>query len=78
MNDEPVTRAVFSFGHRMSSTIMSKEFVSTRYEDDIVKSGEDKRLYRYLKLKNSMQVFLISDSSTDKSAAAMDVHIGES
>jgi len=44
--------------------------------DDIVKSQEDKRCYRGLELENGMKVLLISDPSTDKAAAAMDVHIG--
>jgi len=44
--------------------------------DNIIKSPEDGRLYRGLELKNSMKVLLISDPTTDKSAAALDVHIG--
>ena len=44
--------------------------------DDIVKSAEDKRLYRGLQLTNGMRVLLISDPTTDKSSAALDVHIG--
>ena len=34
------------------------------------------RLYRGLELENGMKVLLISDPTTDKSAAAMDVHVG--
>jgi len=45
-------------------------------EDSITKSAEDKRCYRGLELDNGMKVLLISDPTTDKSAAAMDVHIG--
>ena len=44
--------------------------------DDIVTSAEDKRLYRGLELTNGLKVLLISDPATDKSSAAMDVHIG--
>ena len=44
--------------------------------DNIVKSPEDTRLYRGLLLKNGMNILLISDVTTDKSAAALDVHIG--
>merc|ERR1711892_1382369 len=47
-----------------------------RSYDDIAKSEEDKRCYRGLELDNGLKVLLISDSQTDKSAAAMDVHIG--
>lgn len=51
-----------------------RDYVETRY--DIIKSPNDKRLYRGLLLSNKMKVLLISDSTTDKSAAAMDVNIG--
>jgi len=44
--------------------------------ENIVKSPEDARLYRGLELKNGMKVLLISDATTDKSAASLDVHIG--
>lgn len=56
---------------------MAKEDVLERHEDSIVKSSEDKRLYRYLKLKNNLKVVLISDSTTDKSAASLDAFIGK-
>lgn len=45
--------------------------------DEIPKSPRDDRLYRGLELKNNMKVLLISDPSTDKSASALDVHIGK-
>ncbi|CRK98493.1 CLUMA_CG011850, isoform A, partial [Clunio marinus] len=44
--------------------------------DDIVKSQEDKRLYRGLKLSNGMKVLLVSDATTDKSAACLCVEVG--
>nr|CAD7434187.1 unnamed protein product [Timema monikensis] len=47
-----------------------------RRVDNIVKSAEDKRQYRALELSNHMKVLLISDTSTDKSAASMDVNVG--
>ena len=42
----------------------------------VVKSQNDQRLYRYVELDNGLKVILVSDSSADKSAASMDVHIG--
>jgi insulysin len=48
-----------------------------RRVDDIIKSAEDKRLYRCLELQNDMKVLLISDSSTDKSAASLDIKVGK-
>lgn len=44
--------------------------------DSVVKSEEDLRQYRALVLENNLKVLLISDPKTDKSAAALDVHIG--
>lgn len=47
-----------------------------RRVDNIIKSDEDKRLYRGLVLSNNMKVLLVSDPTTDKSAAAMHVNVG--
>ena len=44
--------------------------------NDITKSENDDRDYRSLVLENDLKVLLISDPTTDKSSAAMDVHIG--
>ncbi|XP_037127776.1 insulin-degrading enzyme isoform X1 [Syngnathus acus] len=43
---------------------------------DIIRSPEDKRLYRGLEFNNGLRAMLISDPTTDKSSAALDVHIG--
>lgn len=51
--------------------------VKKRHEN-IIKSSEDKRDYRGLELSNGMKVILVSDPSTDKSAAALSVNIGTS
>ncbi len=45
--------------------------------DDVIKSAEDARAYRGLELTNGLKVLLISDPTTDKSSAALDVHIGQ-
>ena len=45
-------------------------------ETTVVKSPGDTKLYRYLELDNRLKVLLVSDSDADKSAAALDVHIG--
>lgn len=47
-----------------------------RRVDNIVKSAVDNRNYRGLELSNHMKVLLVSDPTTDKSAAAIDVNIG--
>lgn len=42
-----------------------------------IKKGDlDKCDYRYLELENGLKALLISDSTTDKGAAAMDVAVG--
>ena len=48
-----------------------------RVINDVIKSPEDARQYRGLELTNGMKVLLISDLTTDKSSAALDVHIGQ-
>lgn len=53
----------------------SSNFILKRV-DNIIKSDEDKRIYRGLELTNRMKILLVSDPSTDKSAAAMDVNVG--
>nr|DBA15111.1 TPA: hypothetical protein GDO54_004366 [Pyxicephalus adspersus] len=47
-----------------------------RVTNDIVKSHEDKREYRGVELANGIKAVLISDPTTDKSSAALDVYIG--
>jgi insulysin len=54
-------------------TILSS--VETRY-NNIGKSLQDSREYRGLHLINGLKVLLISDSTTDKSAAALSVEVG--
>ncbi|TPX51820.1 hypothetical protein SeMB42_g00517 [Synchytrium endobioticum] len=51
-------------------------FESVQVFEDIVKSQADDRSYRLITLPNKLDILLISDPSTDKSAAAMDVHVG--
>lgn len=45
--------------------------------DNIIKSAKDERLYRGLKLQNGLKALLISDSTTDISAASLAVNVGE-
>ncbi|XP_077297862.1 insulin-degrading enzyme-like [Arctopsyche grandis] len=44
--------------------------------DSIKKSSEDRREYRGIQLRNRLKVLLVSDSKTDKSAAALSVAVG--
>ncbi|XP_077296687.1 insulin-degrading enzyme-like [Arctopsyche grandis] len=44
--------------------------------DSIIKSSEDNRQYRGIELKNRLKVLLVSDPTTDKSAAALNINVG--
>lgn len=66
------------FRNNISSSVINMsthKHVEKQY-NDIIKSQNDDRLYRGLILANKMKVLLISDSTTDKSAVAMDVNTG--
>ncbi|XP_017766941.1 PREDICTED: insulin-degrading enzyme [Eufriesea mexicana] len=58
-----------------TSNMAPHNHIEKRYEN-IIKSPNDKREYRGLLLSNKMKVLLISDPTTDKSAAALNVNIG--
>ncbi|XP_003701355.1 insulin degrading metalloproteinase isoform X2 [Megachile rotundata] len=61
---------------KVSKTKMSlNNYVEKKYSD-ITKSANDKREYRGLVLTNKMKVLLISDPTTDKSAASLSVNTG--
>lgn len=54
----------------------SSTHIISRHEN-ITKSPNDKRSYRGLILNNQLKVILISDPTTEKSAASMDVSVGK-
>ncbi|XP_038140028.1 insulin-degrading enzyme [Cyprinodon tularosa] len=59
-----------------SLSLTMAEPVVRRVITDIIRSPEDKRDYRGLEFTNGLKAILISDPTTDKSSAALDVHIG--
>ena len=59
----------------MASTKVNSLKSSQRF-DNITKSSQDKREYRGVLLNNQLKCLLISDPSTDISAASLDVHVG--
>ncbi|XP_078036268.1 insulin degrading metalloproteinase isoform X2 [Augochlora pura] len=63
------------FSRYKSSNMASQDYVEKRY-DNITKSQNDMREYRGLLLKNKMKILLISNPTTDESAASLDVNIG--
>ncbi|PNH06712.1 Zinc-metallopeptidase, peroxisomal, partial [Tetrabaena socialis] len=44
--------------------------------DDLIKPANDDHTYRHLVLPNRLRVLLVSDPTTDKAGAAMDVAVG--
>lgn len=62
--------------NQMSSagSLASLQNEITRF--DIVKSQDDTRLYRGLKLENGMKVLLVSDPTTDRSACCLCCEVG--
>ncbi|XP_047206876.1 insulin-degrading enzyme isoform X1 [Girardinichthys multiradiatus] len=63
-------RPVSSLPLRMTEPAVSRVVTA------IIRSPEDKRDYRGLEFTNGLKAMLISDPTTDKSSAALDVHIG--
>ena len=49
---------------------------SSLQSESIVKSANDQRQYRRVILPNNLDVLLISDPTTDKAAAALDLYVG--
>lgn len=70
-----ISRCRASDAKTMLSSSQPQDGVKKRFHN-ITKSKNDNRNYRGLWLSNNMKVLLISDP-TDKSAASMDVNIGE-
>lgn len=68
----PATNLVQS----LAGAAMNVDKTTTDIRYGIFKSDQDSRRYRYLVLNNKMRVLLISDSKTEKSAAALSVHVG--
>lgn len=61
---------------RVVSTLVMSDPAVKKVVSDIIRSPEDKREYRGLEFTNGLKAILISDPTTDKSSAALDVHIG--
>jgi hypothetical protein len=58
------------------SSVSAKTDEDLQYSEIIEKQSSDDREYKYLTLSNGLRVLLISDPSTVRSAAALDVHVG--
>ena len=63
-------------GACVSDPVSEAPIPETVVSDDIIKSPNDTRDYRYLILPNGLKVLLISDAKADKAAAALAVYRG--
>ncbi|CRL00867.1 CLUMA_CG014118, isoform A [Clunio marinus] len=73
----PLLRHVTSDESRDQSPELIIENVQTSIRfNNIIKSEQDMKSYRVLVLENGMKVLLISDLTTDKSAACMCIEVG--
>ncbi|XP_066457093.1 insulin-degrading enzyme isoform X2 [Eleutherodactylus coqui] len=71
-----VLQPPFSARFRCKTYSNMNSLAVKRVVNDIIKSPEDKREYRGVELANGIKAVLISDPTTDKSSAALDVFIG--
>lgn len=88
INSSRQYKSVGSFAHQRKLLLVvgtsSRRSMSTsavnmkllKQYDNIVKSGQDGRLYRGLLLDNGLKCLIVSDPSTDRSAASLDVNAG--
>lgn len=56
--------------------VLSEKKTHADFTKPIESSLNDDRLYRLIRLNNDLEVLLIQDPTVDKSAAALDVHVG--
>ncbi|RIA82106.1 Metalloenzyme, LuxS/M16 peptidase-like protein [Glomus cerebriforme] len=56
--------------------IISKDNSHIIFNKEIVKSSNDNRSYRIIRLSNGMEALIIHDAEADKAAASMDVNVG--
>lgn len=59
-----------------SSAVSPDMAITAATTGQVIKSANDQRQYRHIQLDNQLDVLLISDPSTDKAAASLDVYIG--
>jgi secreted Zn-dependent insulinase-like peptidase len=70
-------RVLFAFcTFAMLTVVSAPQATAASKISAVSKSESDNRDYRYLTLTNNLRVLLISDSTAEKSAAALNVHVG--
>lgn len=71
MASDPVVPQILPDGY-----VLSEKKTHADFTKPIESSLNDDRLYRLIRLNNDLEVLLIQDPTVDKSAAALDVHVG--
>lgn len=76
LNRTKFGKTYFQLVHSRNMSATAVNHKLKRVYDNIISSNQDKRKYRGCLLDNGMKCLLISDPTTDRSAAAVDVHTG--
>ena len=83
--NNPANQTIFCklVNNSRNTSITTRQLATTRVNmkllqtfDNITKSQKYSRLYRGVLLDNQLKCLLISDPTTDRSAASVDVHVG--
>ncbi|KAI8967298.1 Metalloenzyme, LuxS/M16 peptidase-like protein [Mycotypha africana] len=73
----PISTTTSSTSHRQDHWQLSEDGQYWIFTQPLEKSDNDDRVYRLIKLaSNDLEVLLVHDKDTDKSSAALDVHVG--
>ncbi|CAB4464914.1 unnamed protein product [Rhizophagus irregularis] len=75
-NNKARTMATSSFNNLPPNFTISSDGSHAVLSVPVEKSDNDERSYRLIRLSNELEALLIHDAKTDKSSAALDVHIG--
>ncbi|KAM3582294.1 metalloprotease [Umbelopsis sp. WA50703] len=68
--------AAFPMSSSENDWKLSENGQHSTFTKPLLKSDNDDRDYRLIRLSNKLEVLLIHDKDTDKSSAALDVHVG--
>ncbi|MBT42309.1 MAG: peptidase M16 [Idiomarina sp.] len=73
-----ISSVLFAAGCAQTDTSTNANSISTApvAADQVIKSPNDQRQYRTVTLENQLQILLVSDPDTEKSAASLSVDVG--
>ena len=76
-NSRAMASTVSAASSAVNVPVRSDQLSDTQFRQSIVlKRPSDSREYRALRLSNMLRVLLISDKTSNRAAAALDVHVG--